>query len=94
MARDNELKEKFDMGSNLLLGDSIPLGFQEVSAYETRTPAGFVGWNALFFHLISLRDQVILGEKTIYLAVFGRGKNHLEAAIDHLGVGRRVGWLR
>ena len=60
LPRDNELKEKFDMGSNLLLGDPIPLRSQDVPAYETRAPAGFVGWNALFSHLISLRDQVIV----------------------------------
>ena len=59
LPRDDELKEKFDMGSNLLLGDPIPLGGQDVPEYETRAPAGFVGWNALFSHLISLRDQVL-----------------------------------
>ena len=30
LPRDNELKEKFDMGANLLLGDPIPLRFQDV----------------------------------------------------------------
>ena len=60
LPRDNELKEKFDMGSNLLLGDPIPLRFQGVPVYETRASSGSVGWNALFSHLISLRDQVIV----------------------------------
>ena len=58
LPRDNELKEKFDMGSNLLLGDPLPLRFQDVPVYETRAPSGSVGWNALFSHLISLRDQL------------------------------------
>ena len=59
LPRDNELKEKFDMGSNLLLGDPLPLRFQDVPVYETWAPSGSVGWNALFSHLISLRDQVM-----------------------------------
>ena len=46
------------MWDPILLGDPIPLGGQDVPVYETRAPAGFVGWNALFSHLISLRDQV------------------------------------
>ena len=35
LPRDNELKEKFDMGSNLLLRDPLPLRFQDVPVYET-----------------------------------------------------------
>ena len=40
LPRDNELKKKFDMGSNLLLGDPLPLRFQDVPVYETRGPVG------------------------------------------------------
>ena len=79
LPRDNELKEKFDMGSNLLLGDPIPLGGQDVPAYETRAPAGFVGWNALFSHLISLRDQVIVCD-TVYILVDNRDLSNLRNA--------------
>ncbi len=35
LPRDNEQKDKFDIGVNLLLGDPIPLRFQDVPAYET-----------------------------------------------------------
>ena len=79
LPRDNELKEKFDMGSNLLLGDPIPLGGQDVPEYETRAPAGFVGWNALFSHLISLRDQVIVCD-TVYILVDNRDLSDLRNA--------------
>ena len=79
LPRDNELKEKFDMGSNLLLGDPIPLGGQDVPEYETRAPAGFVGWNALFSHLISLRDQVIVCD-TVYILVDNRDLSNLRNA--------------
>ena len=92
LPRDNELKEKFDMGSNLLLGDPIPLGGQDVPEYETRAPAGFVGWNALFSHLISLRDQVIVCD-TVYILVDNRDLSDLRNAqgiVPHLEV--RVGY--
>ena len=79
LPRDNELKEKFDMGSNLLLGDPIPLRSQDVPAYETRAPAGFVGWNALFSHLISLRDQVMVCD-TVYILVDNRDLSNLRNA--------------
>ena len=79
LPRDNELKEKFDMGSNLLLGDPLPLRFQDVPVYETRAPSGSVGWNALFSHLISLRDQVIVCD-TVYILVDNRDLSDLRTA--------------
>ena len=70
LPRDNELKEKFDMGANLLLGDPIPLRFQDVPEYARRASFGSVGWRVLFSHLISLRDQVILIVcDTVYILV-------------------------
>ena len=81
LPRDDELKEKFDLGSNLLLGDPIPLGGQDVPEYETRAPAGFVGWNALFSHLISLRDLVIVCD-TVYILVDNRDLSDLRNAQD------------
>ena len=81
LPRDDELKEKFDMGSNLLLGDPVPLGGQDVPEYETRAPAGFVGWNALFSHLISLRDHVIVCD-TVYIPVDNRDLSDLRNAQD------------
>ncbi len=55
LPRDNELKEKFDMGANLLLGDPIPLRFQDVPEYATRASFGSVGWRALFSHPCRIR---------------------------------------
>ena len=74
LPRDNELKEKFDMGSNLLLGDPIPLRFQDVPEYAKRASSGSVGWRALFSHLISLRDQVIVCERVYIPGTFGDPK--------------------
>ena len=78
LPRDNELKEKFDMGSNLLLGDPIPLRFQDVPEYAKRASSGSVGWRALFSHLISLRDQVIVCER-VYILVDNRDMSDMGA---------------
>ncbi len=78
LPRDNEQKDKFDIRVNFLLVDPIPLRFQDVPEYETRTQFGSVGWEALFSHLISLRDQVVVCD-TVYLLVDNRDMQDLEA---------------
>ena len=78
LPRDNERKDRFDAGSNFLLGDPVPLRFQDVPPYETRAPHGSVEWVPLFSHLISLRDQVSICD-TVYLIVDNRDMSDLEA---------------
>ena len=78
LPRDNEQKDKFDPGVNFLLGDPIPLGFQDVPAYHTSASHGSVEWVLLFSHLISLRDTVLVCD-TVYLIVDNRDMRDLEA---------------
>ena len=59
LPRDNERKDRFDAGSNFLLGDPVPLRFQDVPPYETRAPHGSVEWVPLFSHL-EIRCQSVI----------------------------------
>ena len=78
LPHDNEMKDRFDIGANFLLGDPVPLRFQDVSPYETRAAHGSVDWIRLFCHLISLREQVLASD-TVYIFVDDRDMSNLES---------------